>query len=93
MAEKREDCEWVTPDPHEALERSLTNQAPRATVVIEAFEALRIPAKTWGHTILSICPAGRERSVALTKLEESLMWAVKSVALNQEHVLPDVPGE
>ena len=28
------------------------------------------------------CPASRERSVALTKLEESCMWAVKSLVLN-----------
>jgi hypothetical protein len=77
---------------HEALERSLTNQPPLGAVVVEAFEAMRVPAKAFGHAILSICPASRERSVALTKLEEAVMWATKSIALNQEHVMPAAEG-
>lgn len=32
--------------------------------------------------IESICPQSRERSVALTELETSAMWAIKSIVLN-----------
>lgn len=30
------------------------------------------------------CPPSRERSLAVTKLEECVMWAVKSIALGGE---------
>jgi hypothetical protein len=33
--------------------------------------------------IESMCPPSRERSLALTKLEEVIMWAKKSVAVNK----------
>jgi len=31
------------------------------------------------HQLISSCPASRESSLAKTKLEESVMWAVKGV--------------
>lgn len=35
------------------------------------------------HTIIeALAPASRERSVALTELETSAMWAIKSVVCN-----------
>lgn len=83
----------VTQHDHDSLERSLTNQAPEGLAVIEAMEMLRVPAKTFGHAILAICPPGRERSIALTKLEEATMWAIKGLALNQSHVVPKDEGE
>ena len=30
--------------------------------------------------ILEMCPGNREQSIAITKLEESVMWATKSIA-------------
>lgn len=32
--------------------------------------------------ITELCPASRERSVALTELETTAMWAIKAVVLN-----------
>lgn len=32
--------------------------------------------------LLETCPASRERSVALTDLETSAMWAIKAVVIN-----------
>ena len=29
------------------------------------------------------CPDSREKSLAITKLEESVMWAVKSIVVNR----------
>jgi hypothetical protein len=39
-------------------------------------------------------PAGRERSVAVTKLEEACMWSVRAVVLNDPDSTPQVsaPG-
>ena len=66
----------------DALERSLTNQAPN-DVAIERIEAVREIAKQLGADIIDLCPDTRERSLALTHLEETTMWAVKSIVLHQ----------
>lgn len=71
------------------LFRSLTNQAPKSDAVVDRFEELRLPAKDFGATVLELCPPSRERSLAITKLEESLMWAIKSIALNQDDILDE----
>ncbi len=34
--------------------------------------------------LYSHCPPSRERSVAITELETSAMWAIKSIALPRE---------
>ena len=62
------------------LDRSLTNHTPpqQATTMIEE---LRADAKRLGQTIILKCPDTRERSLALTHLEEAVMWAVKSLVL------------
>lgn len=62
------------------LERSLTNHTPPSQV-IPMIETLRDVAKDLGARIISACPDTRERSLALTHLEETVMWAVKSLVL------------
>jgi hypothetical protein len=45
------------------------------TTLREAFSSL--------HTLIeTTCPPSRERSVALTELETSAMWAIKSIVSN-----------
>jgi hypothetical protein len=63
-----------------ALERSLTNQAPTPDG-IERIEELRAWGKSLGANIIAHCPDSRERSLALTHLEETIMWAVKAIVL------------
>lgn len=46
------------------------------------YEEIRNHAKILAKLILKDCPLSRERSLALTKLEESVMWANASVARN-----------
>lgn len=67
-------------DDREKLHRSLTNQSPTPEQVA-SIEALREFAKAYGDAILEQ-PASRERSLALTHLEDSTMWAVKGIVLN-----------
>lgn len=70
-------------DPHGDLDHNLTNHAPTSGDVVDRFEAIREEAKALGHLIITVCPASRERSLALTNLEQTVMWAVASIARNQ----------
>jgi hypothetical protein len=47
------------------------------------YENLRLEAKGLALRILGSCPPSRERSLALTKLEEAAMWANASIARNE----------
>ena len=51
------------------------------------YEALRSVAKAMATTIVSLCPDSRERSKALTDLQQAVMWANASIACNP--VKPD----
>lgn len=46
------------------------------------YEALREKAKELAYMIDEECPNSREKSLAMTKLEESVMWANASIARN-----------
>lgn len=63
--------------------RSLTNVAPGADQ-IKRIEHVRETAKMLLSDIAHKCPGSRERSLALTHLEETVMWAVKSIVLEEE---------
>ena len=49
----------------------------------EKYQKIREEAKKFAKLILEICPASRERSIALTRLEEVTMWSNASIARNE----------
>ncbi len=49
----------------------------------ERYMVLRDEAKELAKNIVGYCPASRERSLALTKLEECVFWANASIARNE----------
>ena len=49
----------------------------------ERYVLLRDQAKGLAKLIIGNCPDSRERSLALTKLEESIMWANAAIARNE----------
>lgn len=49
-----------------------------------SIEVLRHHAIELGHAIMANCPESREKSLALTNLEQALMWAIKSISHNPE---------
>lgn len=67
---------------------SLTNHKPQ-TEAVEKVERVRNAAKTMATTIFRECPPSRERSLAITALEEQVMWAVKSIVLLRQPRLGD----
>lgn len=65
---------------YERLVRSLTNQTPDEAQIV-AIEDVRLIGKRMAAIIAEVCPAGREKSLAGTHLEETVMWAVKAIIL------------
>jgi hypothetical protein len=61
------------------LERDYTYHAPKGTQPAR-YEEIRAKAKELAEMILLDCPPSRERSSALTKIEESVFWANSSIA-------------
>lgn len=49
----------------------------------ERYEAIRAKARELAELIEESCPDSREKSLANTKLEETVMWANASIARNE----------
>ena len=64
------------------IRRSLTNQTPTENT-IHLIENLRTTATSLAARIIGVCEPSRERSLALTHLEETVMWAVKGLVLHR----------
>ena len=47
------------------------------------YEQLRITAMEYMVLIDQLCPESREKSLAMTKIEEAVMWANASIARNE----------
>lgn len=71
------------------IEKTFAYHAPsevakaKITTIREEFSALK-------KRIEIECPNSRERAVALTELETSAMWAIKSVVSNDPESIADV---
>lgn len=63
------------------LKESLTNQTP-SPAQVERIESLRDEAFQFGEAIIRLCPSSANRTHAIRQLEDSLMWAVKSILLD-----------
>jgi hypothetical protein len=48
----------------------------------EKYEEIRDTAREFALTINKLCPNSREKSLAMTKLEEAVMWANAAIARN-----------
>ena len=49
----------------------------------EKYTSIREKAKELAYLIDEVCPNSREKSVAITNLETTVMWANASIARNQ----------
>jgi hypothetical protein len=48
------------------------------------YEVLREEAKVLAYLINSSCPESREKSLAITNLQQTIMWANASIAINEK---------
>ena len=49
---------------------------------IDRYKDIRALGKNFAEYLTTQCPDSRERSIALTKIEEAVMWANASIARN-----------
>jgi hypothetical protein len=61
------------------IERRFTYHAPKGDQG-ERYIALREQGKVLAEAIVKMTPACREQSLAVTKLEEAIMWANAAIA-------------
>lgn len=71
------------------IRRRLTNAPPATATVGEAFDRATAAAIELGLAIVELVPPGREKSLAVTHLEEVSMWMKKGMALNQGAIDPE----
>jgi hypothetical protein len=73
------------------IENRFTYHAPQGDQP-QRYEQLRAKAKELALLIRDLCPDSRERSHAITQLEDTVMWANASIARNKP-VLDGIPRE
>ncbi|MCY9733140.1 hypothetical protein M5X17_05120 [Paenibacillus alvei] len=49
---------------------------------LDKYDAIRTKAKELAYMIDELCPNSREKSLAMTNLEQAIMWANASIARN-----------
>ena len=65
----------------ERIENNFMYHAPNETQTLK-YESLRRYAKDLAYEIQALCPESREKALAMTKLEETVMWANAAIARN-----------
>lgn len=71
---------------HERIDHDLTNHPPTHPSAVERFEFIRSEAKKLGHVLVDACPPSRELSLAITAVEQAVMYAVAAIARNQDRL-------
>ncbi len=64
------------------IETAFTYHAPKSGQ-LEKYTEIRSKAKEFAYMITQLVPDSREQSLAITKLEECVMWANAGIARNQ----------
>lgn len=67
------------PIDYVALDHNFKHHAPDADA-ITCHEHVREAARTMAVSVLQVAEPSRERSLALTKIEEAMMWANAAIA-------------
>lgn len=64
------------------IENNFKYHSPKADQP-SRYESLRAKAKELANEINESCPESREKSLAITQLEQSVFWANASIARNE----------
>lgn len=63
-----------------ALEHRFAYHRPATQARVDAHQTIRAAMLTAAREVERLCPEGREQSLAVTKLEEAMMWANAAIA-------------
>jgi hypothetical protein len=66
----------------EQIDNIFTYHKPKGDQPVR-YEALRSKAKELARLINESCPESREKSLAITNLQQAIMWANASIAINE----------
>lgn len=66
----------------EQIDNIFTYHAPTGDQA-QRYEALRSLGRTFARYLNEVCPESREKSIALTKLQECVQMANASIAINE----------
>lgn len=64
------------------IERNFSHHPPKDDQLVR-YEQIRNYGRAFAALIENFCPDSREKSIAMTKLEECVMWANASIARNE----------
>lgn len=67
----------------EEIENIFTYHAPWGDQA-ERYAELRNAARNLGLMINEMCPESREKSLAITNLQHTIMWAIAAIALTEK---------
>ncbi len=67
---------------NERIENNFTYHRPSGDQP-ERYERIRTKAKELAYLMDELCPDSREKSLAMTQLEDATMWANASIARNE----------
>lgn len=70
--------------PTEEIDNRFRYHPPRNCDVVQAHEQVRDMVRWVAGRFDEELPGGREKALAITKLEEALFWANAAIARNQE---------
>lgn len=64
------------------IEKTFVYHAPKGNQA-ERYVKLRETAKVFAELVCVNCPDSREKSVALTNIQQAFMWANAAIAINE----------
>jgi len=64
------------------LENRFTYHSPKGNQSLR-YESIRMSGWTMARAVVEMSPDSRERSLALTKIDEAVMWANAAIARNE----------
>lgn len=67
---------------NQQIENNFKYHPPKEQETILAHESVRNECRHLANTLDTLLPNSREKSLAITKLEEVMMWANASIARN-----------
>lgn len=77
---------------NEEIQNIFTYHAPVGTQT-SRYEGLRHQAQQLAMTIQVFCPDGREKSLALTNVQQAVMWANAAIAINEVKPTGGIPHD